>query len=276
MRVSGQYNVTTATSFDNPYLPDHFFDSLRSMSKRRYQQEVEGKVLRPTHSVWSLDPHHLIDWRWQDHPELQRVYGIDWGTQDHHVVIMFQVEDDGRWIAADELICDGIPRGQFQVKLHRWVESHGSAPPALLAVDRACPVENQLLQAKFRKSQVRWMQSKNEQKVSAGIELVRDMLDPLDGDPDLVFSDTLAQQVTGVTAGVLPAVRGYCYHLDATGQPTTRPKKDNLTDHACDALRYAVAAGAHDTRLHGGRALGVPRVAPTQAHGIGRSGAQIT
>ena len=273
-RSASQFYCVTATSFANPHLPDFFFTSLRSMSKRRYQQEVEGKVLRPLHSVWQLEPRHLIDWNWHDHPQLQRVYGIDWGTQDHHVALMVQVTDEGRWVVADELVCDGIPRGQFQDRLHRWIDTHGSAPPALLAVDRAAPAENQHLQRRFRKSPVRWMSSKNDQKVATGIEVVRDMMDPLEGEPLLVFSNALKQQVNGVTAPVIPAIRGYTYMLDAQGQPTTRPRKDNMHDHMADALRYVVSAGAHDPRLHGGRSMWSAASKLPSGRGPGRSGNQ--
>lgn len=272
-RTAGQYHTVTATSFCNPHLPDHFFDSLRSMSKRRYQQEVEGRVLRPLHSVWQLEQHHLIGWNWREHPQLPRVYGIDWGGQDHHVAVMAQVEDSGRWIVADELVCDGIPRGQFQDRLGRWIDGHGSVPPAMAAADRAAPVENQHLQARYRKTPVRWMRSKDEQQVADGIELVRDMMDPLDGPPMLVLADTLQHTTTGVTAPLIPAMRGYCYHLDAQGQPSNKPKKDNVNDHIADALRYIVTAGAHDTRLHGGLTLwAAGRPSASSDYGAGHSG----
>jgi len=274
--AAGHYHAVTATSFCNPHLPDHFFDSLRSMSKRRYQQEVEGRVLRPMHSVWQFEPRHLVPWRWQDWPQLQRVYGIDWGSQDHHVALMVQVEDSGRWVVADELVCDGIPRGQFQQRLQRWIDGHGSSPPTMAAADRAAPVENQQLQARYRQTPVRWMNSKLEQQVAQGLELVRDMMDPLDGDPLLVFSDSLQQTTTGITAPIVPAMRGYCYHLDASGQPTAKPKKDNINDHMPDALRYIVAAGAHDPRLHGGATLWASRAQPVGTdYGAGHSGRQV-
>lgn len=96
------YRITSATSFDNPYLPQHFFDSLSAMSRRRYQQEVEGKVLRPLHTVLSLESRHLVEWSWREHMTLPRVYGVDWGGQDHHVAVMAQVRPDGQWVVADE------------------------------------------------------------------------------------------------------------------------------------------------------------------------------
>lgn len=260
----GRYRVTCATSFDNPYLPEHFFDSLRSMSKRRYQQEVEGKVLRPLHSVLSLESRHLIDWSWRDHPELPRCYGVDWGSQDHHVALLAQVRPNGQWVIADELVCDGMPRGHFQDRLQRWIEGHGRTEPKVISCDRAAPVENDTLQRKYRRTPIRWMESKEDQQVSRGLESLRDMLDPVQGEPRLVFSRSLRQTSDGITAPILPAIRGYCYHLDADGQPTQKPRKDNVNDHMVDALRYAVMGTADMIEFHGGRRLSSREVVATR------------
>lgn len=272
-RAYGQFSVVTATSFDNPYLPPHFFDSLKSMSKRRYAQEVEGKVLSPTHAVFQLDSRHLAPWDWRANPSLPRVYGVDWGTQDHHVAVFAQVKPDGTWIFCDELICDNMPRGQFQAKLHAWIDSHGSTAPALIGVDRAVPQENQILQARYRATPVRWMDSKEDQQVTSGLEFMRDMLDPIDGDPRIMFAvNGLSQVIAGKTAGILPGIRGYAYGTDASGQPTPRPKKDNTCDHVVDAMRYAIYGSANLAHLHGGRVRGQ---APAQP-GAGRPSIALT
>ena len=99
------------------------------------------------------------------------------------------------------------------------------------------------------------MEGKEEQQVTRGLETLRDLLDPYDGTPRLVFASSLSQTVNGPTAGILPALRGYCYHLDDQGQPTAKPKKDNVNDHAVDCLRYAVLGTADMIELHGGRRL---------------------
>ncbi len=269
----GRYHVVSSTSFHNPYLPGHYFDALKSMSKRRYRQEVEGKVLRPTNSVWALEARHLVRWDWRQHEHLPRLYAVDWGTQDHHVGLMIQVERDGRWVVADELICDDMPRGRFQAVLHDWIDSHGRAPPTLMAADRAVPVENNKLQVRYSDTPVRWMESKQDQAVRTGVEHVRDMLDPVGDRPLLVFAQSLAQQIKGETAPIVPALRGYCYVRGADGQPTDKPRKDNVHDHACDALRYIVTAGAHDPTLHGGRTMWSSAREQIDAgqHGHGRS-----
>lgn len=277
MATWGRYQVTSATSFDNPYLPPHFFDSLKSMSARRYQQEVEGRVLRPLHTVLSLDTRHMIDWRWQAHADLPRAYGVDWGTQDHHVAVMVQACPDGRWVVADELVADGLPRGQFQERLQGWIRGHGRADPVAICADRAVPVENQELARAFRKTSIYWMESRDDQQVSRGIEAIRDMMDPHESAPLLLFARSLRQTFDGPTAPIVPALRGYCYHLDTDGQPTSRPKKDNVHDHAVDCLRYVVVGASRHPALSGGRSKVVPfRPARPDAHyTAGQSGRQV-
>lgn len=277
MAAWGKYNVTAATSFDNPYLPPHFFDSLKSMSARRYRQEVEGKVLRPTHAVLSLESQHLIDWRWQAHTELPRAYGVDWGTQDHHVALLVQSLPDGRWIVADELVCDGLPRGQFQERLQGWIRGHGRTDPVAICADRAVPTENQELARAFRKTPIQWMESREEQQVTRGIEAIRDMMDPYEAEPLLLFASSLRQTFDGATAPIIPALRGYCYHLDTDGQPTSRPKKDNVHDHAIDALRYVVVGASRYPALSAGRSKVIPfrPDRPAAHYAPGHSGRQV-
>lgn len=266
-KAAQRYYATVSTSYDNPYLPDFYFDSLESMSKRRYRQEVLGKVLRPLNSVWQLEQHHIIPWDWRQHQHLPRVYGIDWGGQKNHVALMAQVTDAGVWVVADELVRDDCPRGQFQAELHEWIESHddewdGSGDPLLMAADRAVPEENAHLQRRFRKTRVRWMDSKAEQKVTTGIEVVRDMLDPNQGEPTLLFSSRLSQVITSETAPIIPAIRGYEYHVGADGQ-TTVPRKDGVTDHACfpagTLVRMADGSEMAIERITSGAMVATPR-----------------
>jgi hypothetical protein len=267
MAMWGQYYVVTATSFANPYLPDHFFDSLRAMGKRRYEQEVNGKVLCPQNVVLDLQARQFVPWDWREHLELPRVYGVDWGTQNHHVAIMAQVLPSGRWVVCDELVCDDMPRGQFEAKLYEWVDRHSAKAPAAFGCDRACPSENNHLALRYRHSRVAWMESVDEKRVETGLEMLRDAFDPLDGEPLIVFSDRLSLTFTGVTAPIVPALRGYVYILDQDGIPTRRPRKDNIHDHAVDALRYVWHGTSERQDLHGGRTLWTSMHTPTAAQG---------
>jgi hypothetical protein len=54
----------------------------------------------------------------------------------------------------------------------------------------------------------------------------------------------------------VPSMAAYRYMLDRDGNPTDIPAKDNLHDHAVDALRYAIVAGSRFKELHGGKLPG--------------------
>ena len=241
IRQWSQYYTVTATSFENYHNPPHFYDSLKSMSKRRYDQEVLGKVLKPLNTVLDLQARHLIDWDWKtDGKNLPWILAVDWGGQDHHIALQIQIDrKNNRYVVADELVGDGMPRGKFQELLRLWITAKG-LDPIVAGVDRAAPVENQKLQAQLRHTQILWMHSRDQQKVANGISHCADLLDPLTVDPKLVFSKSLAQVTTGPTAPILPAMRNYVYHLDNQGIPTGYPNKDNTNDHAIDAMRYGL------------------------------------
>lgn len=264
-----QYYTVTATSYDNPYNPEHFSEALESlkMSKRRYAQEVLGKVLKPLNAVFDLDGRHVVDWNWREHLHLPQVFGVDWGSGKHNIALHFQVLPAGRWVCCRELIDDVSPRGKFLDRVVTFIADTGK-DPALIGADRACPVENGALARRFPRTPVMGMKSREEQSVVAGIEVVRDLLDPVRGDPELVYARSLSHVVVGETAGILPAMRGgYRYRVDAMGLATSHPNKDNINDHAADCQRYPIVASAAMTELHGGRTLTLPIVQGESAAG---------
>ena len=265
MRRAARYKVVRATSFDNPYLPDYYHDSLRSMSTKRYREEVLGIVQRARQSVFDIGSRHVIDWNWREHPHLAKVLAVDWGSgaEGHHFAAMAQVDNNGRWIWCDETTLDGAPRGHWRRHLAQWIKQHGN-PPALAAADRAIPLENNWLRGTFPMMLVQVMESRAEQKVENGTELVRDMLDPFEGEPRMLFARSLEKDAPGSneTAGLLHAMRNLRYKVDKDGQPTRSIKKDNVNDHAADACRMAVVASRNDPALHGGRPLAVVGLGP--------------
>ena len=265
MRTARQYYVARATSFDNPYLPAYYFDSLKSMSARRYKQEVLGIVLRALSTVFEVKAEHVIDWNWRDHPHLLKVLAVDWGSgsEGHHYAALAQVDNAGRWVWCDETTLDGAPRGHWRRHLEQWIKQHGTTP-VLAGCDRAIPTENNWLRDTFPEMRVAAMESLKEQKIENGTELIRDMLDPYEAEPRMLFARSLEKQAPsgGETGGLLFSMRELRYKLDADGQPTRKVHKDNLTDHATDALRYAVVASRSDPALHGGKSLAMIGLGP--------------
>ncbi len=253
VKLWGQYYVVHATAFHNPHTPQSYIEGLKSISAKRYRQEVLGIPAASSNSVFSLQAEHFTPWDWRQHPECLRVYGTDWGNgATGNASVMCQVGPAGVWVVADELN-DDCPRGQYMDKLEKWAKSHGQADPLYWGVDRAIPVENNLLKGKFRHTRVSWLRGTEEQSITRGVEMMRDMLEPFEGPPRLLFSTSLTQLHDGTTAPIIPAMRGLAYFLDADGNATPRIRYNTPFSHACDALRYAQQAGAYDPQLHGGK-----------------------
>lgn len=246
-RGDSRYWITTATSLDNPFLPETYLAGLETMSKRAYAQEVLGKVLRPLSGVYDLTPEHFLDWNWRQYPHFPFVGGWDIGGDNHHACVLFQVvteptiAPDGRelapgtWIACDELIGDEMPRNAYRSKLLGWLREHGAHRIPYLFFDRAVPNEGSILQGQLQDSWIKSLDHKHEQYVENGIELVRDGLDPIDHSPWILFSNSLNKldPPQGKTAGVVSGMRNYRYMLDVNRNPTNKPLKDNTNDHAC-------------------------------------------
>ncbi len=279
-RGDADYHVTHGTTLDNPRLSPSFVRSLKaSMSERRWQQEVEGKVLRPTHVVFpEATDDLLIDWNWRQNGKLPWVLAVDWGTGGHHVALMCQVLESGVWIVADELLCDDMPRGHFRWELQKWIEggtSHkqgvvyqGKGWPVAAGCDRAAPTENQWLMGWLgtKGCYVRVCDQAQEQYITNGIEMLRDMMSPAEGIPRLRVAASLRKPHVQDTAGIWQALTTYRYHQDRDGNPTARPYKDDVTDHALDSLRYAIVTTRHDPQLHGGQPLSMVGLGPDGAH----------
>ena len=250
--------VARATSYDNPYLDRSAIQAWESaMSVRRRDQEILAIAIRPMSAVYSEfnEQRHIRTWAYRMHPECKWVIGVDWGL-NRAIALAIQATPDGRWIVCDELVRQPESRGHFRQDLQRWIDGlmPGQVPYAI-AADRAVPEENMWLRQVYgpRKTQVLSLTSKHDQYVRSGIAQIQDMLAPVGGEPRLLFASTLARTFNGDVAGILPSMQAYRYMVDRDRNPTDEPAKDNVHDHAVDALRYAVVAGSRFRELHGGR-----------------------
>jgi hypothetical protein len=157
----------------------------------------------------------------------------DAGDQYPHVLWIAR-DPQGRSIVFDELCPDNVPTG----KLHEEIVMRCKRlqrEPTHIVCDRAVKREIQWCLEQFPKSQVHRMNSRLEQSVAEGIELVRDQLDPVERSPMLLFARHLAK--TDERRGIVACVQNYRYKQDMFGVITNIPHKDNVFDHGCDALR---------------------------------------
>ena len=253
------FYVARASSYDNPYLAHSTIKAWESaMGTRRRDQEIYALALRPLSAVFAefRESRHVVPWQYQAHQGGARwVFGVDWGL-NRAVALAIQVTAEGRWVVVDELVRQPESRGHFRAELRAWIDKlTGGDPPFLISADRAVKEENAWLMQVYgaRRARVLSLSTKHDQYVRTGLTAMGDMLAPTTGDPRLVFAASLRRMYEGEVAGIVPSMQAYRYQLDRDSNPTDTPAKDNVHDHAVDALRYAVVAGQRFRELHAGR-----------------------
>jgi len=254
-----EFFVTRATSYANPYVEPAVVEACKSaMGARRFEQEIMAKALRPSSSVfesWSSE-RHLISY---DPRSIQGglwIFGIDWGA-NRAAAVAIHVAPSGRKVIVDELARKPQSRGHWRSELRQWIDAWtGHRPPYMISSDRAVVMENRWLAGVYgvKRTMCMTMSSKADQYVRTGIQVIQDALDPADGsDPMLLFSDRLRQIEDDEVAGIIPSMINYRWRVDRDGNPTDVALRDNVHDHACDALRYAMVAATKLPQLNGGR-----------------------
>jgi len=253
------YHVTRASSWHNPHLERTAIASMiAGMSVRRKQQEIDAIALRPQSAVFGefREATHIMPWSSLTVARDARyVIGADWGL-NRAAAVAIDVTPDGRWVVTADLTSEPESRGHWRAELSAFIAAHANGrTPHLIAADRAVPEEMAWLRHVYSARGVRVlsMRSADDQQVRAGISLIGDLLSSVVGPPRLLFAASLPRLVSGVVAPVVPAMMAYRWRLDAEGNPTDEPFKDNVNDHVIDALRYAIVAGARYPELHGGK-----------------------
>ena len=225
-----------ATSMDNTHLPNGYIDSLRSSySKRAWEQEIGGRVLRPSHSVFPEFSPAIHTREWEYSPMLPYDVCIDWGYNKPYFALIQRLPD-GSAILFDEFYEDEVPIARQKQWLINKIKSL-KKDPEHIAADRAMRDLNQWAIYTFQRTFFHRMESKKEQNILNGIERVREMLDPLEGPPRFFIAKSLTK--TDNPRAAIHALQNYAWSTDRNGEVTTeRARKDGLTDHCADAVRY--------------------------------------
>jgi hypothetical protein len=272
------YCAVRATLWDNTFLDtDTKAKMAAGRSARQYRQEIEGVILSPSENVFAeyVERTHVIDWQWD--PELPYVLGVDWGTSvGYYLVAQVLTSDrtlkDGRvlpagsWVVARENVMVEVSRSAMRRAIVEEIKSIGYLP-YWAGADRAVREENNWLRKHLRHfdggTKVETLKYKGEQRIIAGVEALRWMLEPYDeakGEampPRLYLSRELKRDPTvEVGRGLRDALTFYGYERVA-GELTNIPSRSPVdpSKHPIDALRYAVYTSREDARLHGGRPL---------------------
>ena len=254
-----RYYCIRATSHDNHHLPEGYLDGLKVYSKRAYKQEVLGKVLQPSSAVWPEwdRDRHVMPYTYD--PTRPYTVSIDWGRTCH--AIWIQRHHAGPLVIFDEYTGEegGTPRDRLRAVIVQRCQALRRDPEYAVG-DRAVKDEMSWLINQFPKTWVRRMVSRFEPSVSAGVEVVRSLLDPIEGAPMLYVAQVLADSTD--PRGIARCLAGYRYKMRADG--TVDPDnfyKDNRLDHGADAARMAArvlvagdARGFNVARTYGAHA----------------------
>ena len=238
----GDFQIITCPTTANPYLPPEFILRLKaSLSRALYAQEVEGKILRPSSTVYPefSRNRHVVPYTYEKGQPYD--LAIDWGYSHCSALWCANLTEGGemdRTVVFDEIIGTDLPEQSFVELIKKKCAALGRDPD-LIVGDRAIPRQNQAMIRTFRSSRVRTMESKNEQSIWRGVEIVRGRLDPTDGIARLFFANSLLQG--GHEKGIIRSMESLRRKL-RDGEVTDEIHKDNLHDHACDALRMLMVA----------------------------------
>ena len=256
-RIKRQWWIGRAPTRANIHLPPGYLESLKAgYSKRQWSQEVEAKLLRPEGCVFSMFDRstHLRPWRY-DATISAYTMAVDWG-HSHPSVLFMQQTHDGAVVIFDEYCEDNIPRDHLRDYIVRACKKLGR-PPTDIAADRAVKSENQWLRGAFPSTRVHTMQTRQDQDIRTGIQVIEAALEPVKGPPRLYVAQHLSQNQQ--PRGIVRCFEGYRWAKLASGQTSDRPAKDGRFDHSLDALRYAAVAFLFDDksayvigRTHGG------------------------
>jgi len=242
------------TAYDNPYLPSNYLSSLQEhYSQRRWKQEVLAEILRPESIIWSefSEESHTI--KFENFNFKEMIYDLAYDAGDNYPHVLWIAQDaQGRSIVFDEICIDSIPSGKLHEEIMKKCKNL-KRDPNMIVCDRAVKREIGWAQNAFPNSHVTKMNSRLEQSVSEGIELVRDRLDPIDGEPKLLFAKHLIN--CEQQRGIIACMSNYKYKQDNFGVITSIPHKDNIYDHGSDAIRM------HQVAIHsrGSNAISLTR-----------------
>lgn len=241
-----QWWVGRAHSTANHHLPKGYLESLRAgYSRRAWLEEVEAQVLKPSNTVfgdeWERE-RHVIPWAYGGEPYC---IGIDWGNRP---AILFFANVGSGWVLFDEFTDECLSYDRQKAEIVKRVQAIGREPVAC-AVDRANRNLNAWLGAKYTKTDIFKMVTRDEQRIKDGINTMRQCLDPADQEsPRLFVSSKLLR--TNADRGFIRSIENYSYAMRKDGSADyDRILKNSVWDHAMDACRYAcVAIIAKDQR----------------------------
>ena len=235
------FHLIVSKTEESPFITKAFLTRLKAtMSKAVYDQEVNCMITRPAQIVFPefSRSKHCIPWIYE--PGTPYSIGIDPGYSHPGVVFIAHVQGDGspdRDIVFAEFVEDDVPEEKLLGIMDKMIRDLGERPQ-LISSDRALPQFNQRMMRKWTDVRIKTRQSKSDQDVWGGIEVVRSLLDPTEGPPRLYFSDRLLKTLKRGVISCFEQAR----RKTKDGEVLDAMYKDNVSDHQIDAVSYWATA----------------------------------
>lgn len=247
-RNDADRRIIHAKTADNIHLDAEYLRTLRDACPRRLQScYIEGDFVPPGDVVYAeYDPHkHIIDYK----PTGGAVLcAVDWSPRTPHVLFAERLTDGKSMVVFDEIVAADLTVKKLcaLIKQRGYALREFCCDPAGAAVE-ATSGTDQITEAQIELG-IRAVYRRDHagRSVINGINHVRNMLEPLDGQPRLFFARALDLKTKAIQERhlrqrcVLEAIIAYAYKpLDGRVRTALDiPIKDGVTDHAMDCLRY--------------------------------------
>ena len=247
-----------ASSMDNPYLPKEYVKSL-NLSDRLARAYLYGEfVVLEGVVYWTYEPRiggSLVDM--EPDKESESWGALDFGGRRPYFALIQDrmVDDEESEVIVEEVVgADTLEESHAsrcaQV-LKDWgvVMSDCFCDPAGKSRNAQTGFSSiQIYERVFRENGVlagamRYTTNRAERHIPAGVEAVRSRFESHSGKRTLFVAERLTEQgrtssyPQGVV-GIHGALMGYKYPKNKPGNDD--PQKDGVTDHPCDAIRYAI------------------------------------
>lgn len=238
-----QFFFVRSTTLENPHLPPDYIENLRrTLSKAAWDQEVLAKVLRPEAAVYREFERARHEFAWANGKAAFVKRLIETGAEYDLVYDPGETYCHVLWIARfancdvvfDELCDDGITTDRLHdeiVKRCAALKRH----PTGIVIDRAVRKERGWCSDTFQQSSLLYCERRAEQSITEGIAIVKNLLDPMQGEPRLKFCSYLWDRMP--RRAIIKCMSNYVYGKQASGLLTRLPFKDNAHDHGADCIR---------------------------------------
>lgn len=231
-----------STSLDNPHLPPDYLETLRrTLSKAAWDQEVMARILRPEAAVYSEFERARHEFRATRPEFIKRMrelgvsYDLAYDPGQSFASVLWIARFAEFDVVFDELCDDGLTLDRLHDEILKRCAALGR-PPEWVVLDRAVKRERAWAAENLPQSAIMIMDGRAEQSIIDGISIVKNLLDPMSGEPRLRFCSYLWDKTP--RRGVVKCMTNYVYQRQSNGMLSRLPWKDNVHDHTNDALRY--------------------------------------